>query len=341
MTIDVLFTGGTIGCTLKENTLSPEDQCGSLLIRKCKTEYPELCEGVTFRESYPLNLLSENMQKQDLLTLITTVRKMMDHSEGIIITHGTDTLSDTANLLSLFLAGSRVPIVLVSSLYPLTDSRNNGVVNFAAAVRFLTRSAVLPGVFVSFLDRTSDPLGAGLPMPACRIRRPDDYSGIFTIYGADRPRPTVDELTADRPRPTADKPTAGNPFTGIDDRILVLQARSLLRFDLYSFTEKNKPHAVVVELYHSGTVCTVGDKTNLLSFAEYCKNLDIPVILSPVLRLNTLYASATGLGKSCILSYDQSFEMTVAKVMAALGSGLDLQTVLDTDYCGEHLLMPF
>ena len=73
----------------------------------------------------------------------------MRGSDGVIVTHGTDTMPYTAAYLGLKLGLCDIPVVLVSAAYPLSDSRSNGLDNFRGAVDFI-RSGVGKGVFVSY-----------------------------------------------------------------------------------------------------------------------------------------------------------------------------------------------
>ena len=87
----------------------------------------------------PYRILSENMNAGYVNRLADCVRKVMarNDSEGIIITHGTDTLQYTAALLSYVFGTDCVPVLLVSSDFPLEDERANGMANFMRAVEFI------------------------------------------------------------------------------------------------------------------------------------------------------------------------------------------------------------
>ena len=320
MIIDVIFTGGTIGSSIKGDYIGPDANTGSLLINRYREDCGSLVmeKNIHFREHHPINILSENIQAGDFTAMINAIREVPEDSAGIILTHGTDTLCYTANLLSLVFADFGLPIILVSALFPLEDARSNGPVNFMAAVEEILKNK-RNGVLVSFCNPGEVPK----VFPASRTLRPDACTGAFRVWGDDKEQLIKAERRA-------------FSFSGVSDDILVLQARPLLRYDIFSF-KAHKPLAVIVELYHSGTVCTEGKGGNLLEFAEYCRENGVPLIVGPVLRRAGVYESAGALKDNCIISYNQSFEMTVVKVMLALGSGADIRDVLDMDYSGEHL----
>ena len=118
--------------------------------------------------------------------------------------------------------------------------------------------------------------------------------------------------------------------------MVTIQAHSLLNFDFYRFTEV-KPKAVMVQLYHSGTVCTKGKEANFVNFLNYCKELGIQVVIAPIDSRARTYGSAVGLADMCIAAYDISFEMATAKVLLALGSGKSIESVLSQNYFFEKL----
>ena len=57
--------------------------------------------------------------------------------DGIIVTHGTDTLPYSAAALSYALGNNCIPVCLVSSNYPIEDERANGVDNLHGAIRLI------------------------------------------------------------------------------------------------------------------------------------------------------------------------------------------------------------
>ena len=146
--ICVIFTGGTIGSYSAEGGIVDlKAETGSLLIEKYRERFGN---AVEFDELRPLNILSENMQPADLETMADCIRNVnKDNYDGIILTHGTDTLCFTANLFSQIFCDIKIPLVIVSALYPLDDDRSRGVENFAGAVTFI-ESVDYGGVFVSF-----------------------------------------------------------------------------------------------------------------------------------------------------------------------------------------------
>lgn len=316
----VVFTGGTIGSEAKGSNVGLSSGSRKLLLDKYRQARGE---DVTFDELTPLNILSENVQSEDLHTLYECVSRVDESAyDGIIITHGTDTLCFSVNWFSRVMRAAKKPVVFVSSLFPLSDERSNGLKNFCGAVDFIEKSA-LKGVYCAFAnDNENCKIHLG-----SRLIYPDESNGFYhsvlgvhfaeiidgePVYNQSPYLPTVEEI----------KNYSGvNAKPDLSTEVMLITMRSLLNFTSYDFS-RVKPKAVVVELSHSGTVCTQGSELNFNKFASYCESEGVPVVIAPVFSSARVYESMTSLPKSVITAYDVTLEMTLAKVMAAVGEGL-------------------
>lgn len=334
--IFVIFTGGTIGSAESGGNVNLDGGTKKTLLKN----YERLKgESIKFDASSPVNMLSENVQKEDLIAIFDEVKSIdPDEYDGIIITHGTDSLCFTANWLSQVLCDVKLPVVLVSSLYPLGDPRSNGVDNFAGAVAFIEKTA-LRGVYVSFKN-DNEPIKIHL---ASRLTYCDQLNGsyhsVLGEYFAETDGENVKIMqSAHNPSPESIKNLVSAPIPPlICDEIMLITAHSLLNFALYDF-DRVKPKAVIVELYHSGTVCTRGDNLNFLKFASYCNERGVKVILAPVNSSANVYASMNSLPEEVVVCRDMSFEMCLAKVMGALGASLAPEAYLNDNLFFEKLI---
>lgn len=147
--ICVVFTGGTIGSSREDGVISPNRANASLLLNLYNRNYGG--EAV-LDPVVPYTILSENMDAEHLKALRACIAERLGGKyDGIIVTHGTDTLQYTAAYLDYVFASAPVPIVLVSANYPLEDQRSNGTVNFTSAVEFI-RSGGCKGVFAAYCN---------------------------------------------------------------------------------------------------------------------------------------------------------------------------------------------
>lgn len=333
--ICVIFTGGTIGSRSNGNTVGLSNEDKSYLIEKYIGRYGS---EIAFDELRPLNILSENVQPADLEIMADCVRGIdKDKYDGIILTHGTDTLCFTANLFSQIFCDIEIPLVFVSALYPLDDARGKGVENFAGAVEFI-KSADYGGVFVSFENFNENckiHLASRL-VSASQIS--GEYESILKIhYGEIINGKFVHNNTEGNPSPEMLKLRRKScTAQKLCMDLVTIQAHSLLNFDFYRF-ENIKPKAVMVQLYHSGTVCTEGKEANFKNFLKYCKSLGIEVVIATIDSHARTYTSALGLPELCTAAYDISFEMATVKVLLALGSGVSIEKELAENRFFEKL----
>lgn len=336
MKICVIFTGGTIGSTLSDGYVNVNSKCSSELLN----QYPNIC----FEEKHPVTMLSENVSVGDLSRIIAAIRDAIDAEayDGIIVTHGTDTLCFTANALSQVFADSPIPIALVSALLPLEDPRSNGFANFHGAVEFIREFVEYhaPRVFVPFQNGDEE----------CRIHdaayllEADEVTGYMhsfcdMYFGAMCEEALVLNPHYQSPHSCRHEECFDKFLSKgcLSNEFLTIRSRALLNYKYYNF-ENDKPKAILIELYHSGTLCTVGDECNALKFIEKCRREDMMVIIGPVKRGDNVYesmrelsgnheddkhmsGSECGTSNECIIAYDRSFELIMAQVSLALGAG--------------------
>ncbi len=135
--VSLFVTGGTIASKVDYETggvtalLDPEEILENA---------PEISSIANITDiSRPFTKMSEDMTPKDWILLAKEIyKKISSGSQGIIVTHGTDTLHFTSAALSFFICGPGVPIVLVgaqrSSDRPSTDARMNLICSAYAAV---------------------------------------------------------------------------------------------------------------------------------------------------------------------------------------------------------------
>ena len=323
--ICVIFTGGTIGSTVKEGYVSTNSKTSSMLINGY---YKEHGTKIEFDEVNPISILSENITADDSYALIEAVKEIVDSDEysGIIITHGTDTLSFSANLLSQVFCDVKIPIVFVSAMFPLDDERTNGFVNFEAAVDFIQRGR--KGVFVANMNENQHTriFKASLLLESAQITGlmyalrdeivGEYIDGEFGETGHSEKTASANEMLC------KDLYVNGSLCTDV----LTIESRALLDFKYLSF-ENDKPKAVLIKLYHSGTMCTEGEDENALRFIDYCNKNGVTVIIGPVDKAANVYESMSRIQEECVIAYDISYEMILVRTMIALGAGADKETL--------------
>ncbi|RJS70982.1 Glu-tRNA(Gln) amidotransferase GatDE subunit D [Methanophagales archaeon] len=127
-TLSILSTGGTIASKVDYRTgaVSPQFSTEDIL-----EAIPELGQIANIKGKVIYSILSENMRAEYWRKLAAEVyNEIKNGAEGIIVTHGTDTMGYTAAALS-FMVQTPVPVVLVgsqrSSDRPSSDAAMNTI----------------------------------------------------------------------------------------------------------------------------------------------------------------------------------------------------------------------
>ncbi len=103
-----------------------------------RAEVPSLGRMTEFDTRLLFHMDSANMQPSDWVTLAREVHVGLGHYDGIVIIHGTDTMSYTASALALLLGPLPKPVVLTGSQKPLTDVRTDARNNLIDAMHVAT-----------------------------------------------------------------------------------------------------------------------------------------------------------------------------------------------------------
>jgi L-asparaginase len=279
MRIKVFFTGGTIGSIENDGVIGLKTDTAPYLIQlyRYQTDDSETdfdCETL-------FSVHSENLELHHLKTVCEAVNSVSaDEYDGIIITHGTDTLTYTAHFLALMLK-AELPVLLVSSNKPLNNPTSNGCYNFGGAVRLISSGAE-PDVYVSVYIPSEEGIRF---IQGARIvdSHPFTHSYHGVAYGYD---------------PTAALPDI--PRFPRQTNILFLKTYPGLDYSLFDF--KQKPDAVLIETYHSGTAKTVSEdgKQNILDFAKRMSDEGVPIYAAPFDSRIGFYESSAAMKEASI-----------------------------------------
>ncbi|MEF9986386.1 MAG: type II asparaginase [Bacteroidales bacterium] len=148
--ITILATGGTIagvGSSAVKSSYEP----GKIAIGSLLDAVPQLNDIANVTGEQIVNIGSEHMTNEVMLALANRVNALMEDKniDGIVITHGTDTMEETAFFLSLTTKGNK-PIILVGSMRPSTSMSADGPLNLYNAVVAASASvSVNRGVMVA------------------------------------------------------------------------------------------------------------------------------------------------------------------------------------------------
>lgn len=268
MKILVIFTGGTIGSSSCDGVITPDKTNSYKLLEL----YSAFDDSVEFVPVQPYNILSENLCSDNLKLLCDCLKSYnLSDFDGVVVTHGTDTLQFTSAFLSYVFGLCKTPIVVVSANYPLENSLSNGLMNFCSAVDFI-RTKEGRGVFVAYtncndapqIHRASRVLAHSAYTDLVFSIRDEVYGEMHgsSLHKIDWYKEREDELSfedyllEENSRVLYIKPYVGMSYPEIDD----------------------DTKAILLEGYHSGTLNTSGK-----AFCEFCKNAEekgVPIFLT-------------------------------------------------------------
>lgn len=153
----ILATGGTIAGTGATSTTTAGYQAAKLPVESLISAVPELKNIANLTGEQVLQIASENMTDEGLLKIAKRVNQILAQPDvnGVVITHGTDTLEETAYFLNL-VTKSEKPVVVVGAMRPATALSADGPLNLYNAVAIAgSPEAAGKGVFVSLNDQIS------------------------------------------------------------------------------------------------------------------------------------------------------------------------------------------
>jgi L-asparaginase type II len=151
----ILATGGTIGGTGATSTTTVGYTAATVGVDTLIKSVPELAKVADVSGEQVFQIASESMTNANWLTLAKRVNTLLAQPDvdGIVITHGTDTLEETAYFLDLVVK-SRKPVVLVGSMRPSTALSADGPLNLYNAVQVAaSQEAIGKGVLVVMNDQ--------------------------------------------------------------------------------------------------------------------------------------------------------------------------------------------
>ena len=311
----LLTTGGTIACTPGTEGLEP--QSAGVMEREIqllRTYYTITVQDV-------MCLDSSNIRPEEWQHIARTVYDNQFSYDGIVISHGTDTMAYTASAVTFMLPGIRVPVVFTGSQLPVADVLSDGPDNLRSA--FAMAASGTPGVFLAFNRRVM------LGCRAVKVRASDfaafesvnsRYAGLISSRG----------LVLDpRVLPVTDK-TPGLK-DAICNNVFLLKLTPGLSPEIFKALIGMGCRGIVMEAFGLGGINVLG--TGLSGIREA-----IDVGISVVVTTQCLYDSSdlrvyqVGsklLELGVIQGRDMTSEAAMTKLMWALGQGMNQEEIAD------------
>lgn len=306
--IAVILTGGTICCRTDDRGTRHSDasQIGYLLIDEYRKTHGD---AQPFLTQMPMDSLSENLQPMHWDMMLDALRKVdVSAVSAIIIAHGTDSLAETAAMLSCALLGYSLPVILVSAHTPPDQANTNAHSNFANAVDMIQKG-IPNGVWVVY----------------------ENLDGIAYLHHAARLRACANESNEFFSRDMqccSAVDIAALQFASWQDVVPMEHMRafaeqtSVLRLSPYVGQRYDQillenVAAVVHGTYHSETANSCGDSPYSVRYLlKKTKARQIPCFLAPCNRAAQQYDSTEDLVRAGITP------LTAASIQLAYGAAM-------------------
>lgn len=151
----ILATGGTIAGTGATSTTTVGYKAATVPVQALIEAVPDLKKIATVRGEQVFQIASQNMTNDYWLKLAKRANELLRQPDvdGIVVTHGTDTLEETAYFLNLVTKSDK-PVVIVGAMRPSTALSADGPINLYNAVLVAgSKEAVGKGVLVCMNDQ--------------------------------------------------------------------------------------------------------------------------------------------------------------------------------------------
>jgi L-asparaginase len=336
LNILLVFTGGTIGSTTLNGTINTSKKQGYKLLDLFQQSYPEK-NGIHFKTIQPVDILSENLHPTVWKTLIIAIEnENISQYDGVIITHGTDTLAFTAAALSLYFNEIKIPLLLVSSDYPLDHPQANGLIHFICATEFIKQRKEA-GVFVPYKNQKSAVfVHLGTRIASC-LQLSGDFISVQSkaylsfernTFYPNNPINSIEKVNVQLKPHFNTCILLIKPYPGLD----------------YTHLKLDQVDVVLHDLYHSGTACSTeqwGKNSSLLMFIQACNKKKIKLYMAPAIKNKDVYDSTKLLlAQGAKMIWNMSLESAYVKLLLAYGNYTNQDSVdkfLECDIAFESI----
>ncbi len=320
----LLTTGGTIASMPGGEGLEPR----SSGVFEREMEQLRTYYDITVQDLICLD--SSNIRPAEWQLIAQGIWENRTGFDGIVVSHGTDTMAYTASAVTFMLPGIDLPVVFTGSQLPLADMLSDGSQNLRTA--FAMAATGHPGIFLAF-DRK---IMLGCRAVKVRASGFSAFESINARYTAlvSNAGLTVDESLLPR--------VSGAPAlkTAISDEVFLLKLTPGLSPHIFDMLADMGYKGIVIEAFGLGGVNILGEGLNGI---RRCLDKGINVVVTTQCLYDSADLGVYQVGVKLlelgvIQGRDMTSEAAMTKLMWAIGQGYSQAEIVDlfaTNLAGE------
>ena len=317
--IALLATGGTIACRQTPDGLTPALRASQMLHSvPCRADVEIIPRDV-------FSMDSSNIQPEEWSVLARAVDAAMQDCDGVVITHGTDTMGYTAAALSYMLHGQTKPVILTGSQLPLGAPLSDAETNLSCAIEAACKG--IPGTYVCFARK----LIHGTRAVKTHTMSFDAFSSVNRSLAG-----IVDSEGVRFMRPQKiNGPYQFRPE--VDSRVFLLKLVPGTQPDVLDFVAQAGYRGLVIEAFGLGGLHYI--RRNLVEKLRMLREKGVRILVLTQCMYEkadlSIYEVGNQLLKTDVISgQDLTTEAAVTKLMWALAQD-NTDELLMSDLCGE------
>ena len=324
----LLTTGGTIASEASDSGLVPRESGQSLVQRLEKLPYDIDVKDI-------LQLDSSNIQPEEWQLIATEIYDNMDKYDGIVLSHGTDTMSYTASMLSFMIQNVKVPVVLTGSQVPINVVLSDAPDNLRLA--FVAAATCEPAIYLAF-DRKV--------MLGCRTVkvRTINFDAFESVNLPPIATVTSDGLVFNKTISLPKRNKNCQLKTNLETQVSLVKLFPGFDPNLLFAMVDAGCKGIVIEAYGLGGMNYI--RRNLVAAIGKLIERGIPVITSSQCLYERSDLTRYEVGRLALLegaisAQDMTSESAITKLMWSLGQGMDVHQIarlFETDLVGEVTL---